>query len=90
MSDIYARTYDGAKAITKSDTVNDPAGPFAGLLVTVIGNVAFVTTSGDTVTLTAVAANTVIPFATKRVDSTGTTATVLGLTCPRFEGARNS
>jgi hypothetical protein len=90
MSDILAQTYDGAKAVTKSDTDNDPDGPFAGLLVTATGTVSLVTIRGDTISLTAVAANTVLPFATKRVNTTGTAATVLGLLAPRFEGARNT
>jgi hypothetical protein len=90
MSDILSQTYTGAKAVTVSDGTNDPAGPFAGLIVTVTGNVAFVMPNGDTVALTSVANNTVIQFAVSRVKSTGTTATVLGLLAPRFEGARSS
>lgn len=37
MSNAWAVTYDYAVAVTKSDTVNDPAGPFAGLLATAAG-----------------------------------------------------
>lgn len=37
MSTLQAITYDYAVAVTKSDTVNDPAGPFAGLLATAAG-----------------------------------------------------
>jgi hypothetical protein len=90
MSDILASTYSSAKAVTTSDGTNDPAGPFAGLLVTVTGNVVFITPAGDTVTMSAVAANVLIPIHCKRVKTTGTTATVLGLLAARFEGARNS
>ena len=79
-SSIQAITYEGAKAVTKSDSVADPAGPFAGLLVTATGTVKFTTITGDTVALTAVAANAIIPIATSRVWSTGTAATVVGLT----------
>jgi hypothetical protein len=37
MSTLHAVTYDYPVAVTKSDTVNDPAGPFAGLLCTAAG-----------------------------------------------------
>ena len=78
-SSIQAITYEGAKAVTLSDSVKDPAGPFAGLLVTATGNLKFTTITGDTVALTAVANNAIIPIAISRVWSTGTSATVVGL-----------
>ena len=79
MSDIQAVTYQDAVTVAKSDTVADAAGPFAGLLCTAAGTVSFVTPSGSTVALTAVAANSIIPIACKRVNSTGTAGTFLGL-----------
>ena len=79
MSDIQAITYLDGVAVTKSDTTNDPAGPFAGFLVTVTGNVSFVTMGGNTIALTSVAANVVIPIACRRINSTNTSATVVGL-----------
>lgn len=36
---LWATTYDYPATVTKSDTVNDPAGPFAGLLATATGTV---------------------------------------------------
>jgi len=80
MSDINATSYQGSAAVTKSDTTGDPAGPFAGLLVTVTGTVKLTMTDGSTVALlTNLAANVVLPFQVTRVWSTGTTATVIGL-----------
>jgi hypothetical protein len=80
MSSLGAKVYWTGKAVTASDTVDDPAGPFAALYVTAAGTVAFITPTGDTVTLaTSVTANTEIPINCKRVKSTGTTATVIGL-----------
>lgn len=68
----------GAFAIAPSNTV-DLVVPANGLYVTVTGNVVF-DCGGITITLTAVAANTKLPFRVTRVRATGTTATVIGLT----------
>jgi hypothetical protein len=65
----------GAQAVTPSDTV-DLANAARGLWVTAGGNVVFDTVGGDTVTLSAVSANSLLPFMVARV-RTGTTATVL-------------
>lgn len=63
---------------TKSDTVDDPAGPAqAGLYVIAVGNVVFEDYLGNVITLAAVPAFTRIPIAAKRIHNTGTTATVL-------------
>jgi hypothetical protein len=86
MSNIQAITYEGAKAVTKSDTAADPIGPFAGFLVTATGNVKFQTILGDTVTLSSLAANVFVPIACSRIWSTGTTATVLGLISAPYKG----
>lgn len=65
------------EAATPSDTVADPKGlAKKGVLVTVAGNVSLVDGGGNTVALTAVAAGTLIPIQTRRINSTGTTATV--------------
>lgn len=90
MSGILSRVYTGAKAVTVSDTVDDPKGPFAGLLVTVTGNVSFITQEGDTVSLTSVAANTELHVAVRRVRSSSTTATVVGLTAAPYKPAVSS
>lgn len=90
MSGILSRVYTGAKAVTLSDTVDDPKGPFAGLLVTATGTVSFVTQEGDTVSLTAVAANTELHIAVRRVRTTGTAGTVIGLTAAPYKPAVSS
>ena len=43
MSSILAVTYSKAFAVTASDTVNDPHGPFAGLYIGGAGNVQLIT-----------------------------------------------
>jgi hypothetical protein len=68
-----------AVAVTPSNTVDDPAGPFDGVLVAVAGNVSCVTSSGSTIAVTAAAAGTVLPVSIVRVNVTGTSATLLGL-----------
>ena len=82
MSSIAATTYDGAYAVTKSDTVDDPnGGPagFAGLLVVATGTLSFVDALGNTVAITLVPAFALIPVRCVRVNTTGTSATVFGL-----------
>lgn len=80
MSQILARIYDDAVAITPSDaTPQAPNQPFAGLFVAAAGNLAFITPSGNTITCTALPAGTEIHIRVKQVKSTGTTATVAGL-----------
>ena len=39
MSGLWATTYDYPVAVTPSNTVDDPAGPFAGLLSTAAGTI---------------------------------------------------
>lgn len=65
----------GSRGIAPSDSVN-LANYARALYVTVTGNVSFLDMEGNTVSLTAVPAFTVIPIACARVNSTGTTATV--------------
>jgi hypothetical protein len=87
VSNILAQTYDGAADVTKSDTVADPAGPFAGLLVSVAGTLKLTTVRGYTVAFTVVAGQEV-HIATQRVWSTGTSATVIGLLVHPFAGPK--
>ena len=82
MSNQWAQTYDYPVAVTKSDTVDDPAGNFAGLLVSVAGNVVIWTVGGPQAGLPltiAVVAGQELHFPIRRVGTTGTTATVFGL-----------
>lgn len=69
--------YTETRAVTPSDST-DLSEPATGLLVTVAGTVSFVC-GGQTVNLSTVAANTILPFRVSRVRSTGTTATVRAL-----------
>lgn len=81
MSNLWASVADYPVAVTKSDTVDDPGGPFAALLVTVAGNLVFWPLQGPQASspLTiAVVAGQYICFPVKRVGAS-TTATVLGL-----------
>ena len=80
MSDINAVTYYGSAAVTKSDTLADPAGPFAGLLMTAVGTLKVTLVDGSTLTFgTETIINKIFPYAVSRVWSTGTGATVVGL-----------
>jgi len=63
-------------AITPSDTVDLPRVTDA-ILVGSTGNVAAVMQNNVAVTLTALAAGTVLPIAARRVNAAGTTATGL-------------
>lgn len=69
-----------AVAATVSDTVADPAGPFRGFLVTAAGTVKFTTQGGTAVTLSAVTVGQIYPIRISHVWSTGTSATIYGLT----------
>lgn len=78
MSSILARTYDDMKDVTKSDSTDDPAGPFAALLVTAAGTLKITTKRGTVIALAAVAVGERIECSVVRVWSTGTGATVVG------------
>lgn len=67
-------------AVTGSDTVSDPAGPFDGLLVGAAGN-ATILAEGDSTAraFTGLTVGTYIPVKIKRINSTGLTATVYGV-----------
>jgi hypothetical protein len=80
MSDIAASAYDGAVAVTPSDTLNDPGGPFAGLYTGSGGNIKITDPVGNSTVLAGTAAGVVLPIRCVRVWSTGTAATgVVGL-----------
>jgi hypothetical protein len=82
MSDIGATSYQGSAATTPSNTSNDAAGPFAAFIIEAAGTVSIVMTDGSTRAFGAAsftAGPTIYPFQFKRVNSTGTTATVVGL-----------
>ncbi len=71
---LIGQIYQGGKAITTSDTVDQQG---RALWVGGTGNVVMVTVGGDTLTFTAIAANTLIPVSFKRINATNTTATAL-------------
>jgi hypothetical protein len=83
-STIQASTYDWAVAVTKSDTTNDPAGPFTGLYVSAGGTLVCDNLGGpqgsNPITITVVAGG-YICWPIKRI-RTATTATVFGLVSP--------
>lgn len=84
MSNIAASVFDRAVAVTKSDTTDDPAIEnmgFAGLYCTVAGTLKINDGIGQPVSFAAVAVG-IIPIRCRRVWSTGTSATVLGLLAP--------
>lgn len=90
MSNMWASTYDYAVVPTLSDTVNDPAGPFAGVLITATpgpgggGTIAIWPNSGpmNPVNLPIVIqvnAGVTLNFPIARIGLTGTSVTCLGL-----------
>lgn len=81
MSTVAAIVFDYAVAVTPSDTVNDPAGPFTALLVDTAGTIKVTLYGGTGAAITLkVIAGQVVPFPVRRVWSTGTvTAVVFGL-----------
>jgi hypothetical protein len=87
VSNILAVTYDSARAITPANgTIFDQ--PFAGLLVTATGTLKFTSANGDDVTLSSTTVGQIIPIATTRVYSTGTSASVMGLVAPPYKGGQ--
>jgi hypothetical protein len=81
-SNLFATTYDYPVAVTKSDTAQDPAGPFAGLLVDTAGILKMTPLGGPDAT-TSITINVVagqyIRFPVRNVWSGTTTAVVFGL-----------
>jgi hypothetical protein len=66
------------KAVTPDDVNDLPAG-CRGIYVNVTGNISLTDQSGNTLPFSNVAANTVLPLAVRRINATGTTATVYAL-----------
>ena len=66
-------------AVTQSDTVADPAGPFRGIFIGVAGILKFTTLGGTDVTLQSgeLAVGVIHPIRVARVWSTITTATAI-------------
>lgn len=87
MSNILAITYDDAIAVTPSDTVDDPNGPFAGFFIGgTAGSVAFLTNRGHAATITP-GAGVIVPIAIRRILSGGTSATnIYGVIAMPFKG----
>ena len=81
--------YEGAFAPTLSDTGTDANGPFAGLIVTVVGTLKVHTVAGQDVSFAATTVGQLIPLAVTRVWSTGTSATVVGLSMNPYKPALN-
>ena len=89
MSSIQSITYEDVTAVTQSDTVADPAGPFAGFFASVAGIVQIQTIRGRTVTLT-INAGLIYPIAITRVWNSVTTATgIFGLTANPYRPVVN-
>ena len=77
------RSWDSAIPATPSDTVYEPTGPFQAILVWVGGTVSFVDEAGNASgTSGTIAAGTTIFCKGVRINSTGTSATVLLLKAP--------
>lgn len=66
--------YQTARAITPSDSQDQT---YRAIYVGGAGNVTVITAGGETTTFTAPPVGSIIPIETKRVMSTGTTATLL-------------
>jgi hypothetical protein len=87
MSDIKSITYEGASAVTASDTVNDPRGPFAAVFTGAGGTIKLTTLRNEAVTFVSLPAGVILPVATLRVWASGTTATgVLGMIALPYKG----
>lgn len=68
--------YSKSRAVTPSNTQDIANGYVSdAVFFPSAGNAVLVLDDGSTVTLTSVAANSIHPFAIKRVNATGTTAT---------------
>jgi hypothetical protein len=90
MSDIYSLLFEDQQAVTPSDTVNDPNGPFAGLHIGGSGTVRIINGRGRDVTIVGCQAGTIYPYPVVRVFTTTTTATsILGLSAPAYRAPMN-
>ena len=79
--------YDDGVAVTASDTVNDPKGPFAGFHTGSGGTVRVITLRGRDLTLGSLPAGVVYPLGILRVFVATTSATgVLGMYEAGYKG----
>jgi hypothetical protein len=88
MSNIQARTYEGAVAVTASDSTDDPGGPFAALWIGGAGSGGLKVTmiNGDVVSFAGVPVGMML-LAVKRVWTTGTSVTsVIGMKAMPYAG----
>ena len=88
MAGTVLEVYENAFAVTVSDTTADPNGPFAGLVCDVAGTLKITTLGGQTLALHVIAGQH-LKIAVQRVWSTGTAATVIGLSNPPYKPALN-
>jgi hypothetical protein len=87
-SDIRAVTYDDAVAVTASDTVNDPNGPFSALQATVGGGLIRVTTLRGSTAVVYLVLGEILTLAVTRVWVSGAVATgIVGFKAPAVNGA---
>jgi hypothetical protein len=87
MAQHVTLVYDGAKAITKSDTVNDPAGPFAAFYTGEGGDIKVTTINGDDITFKSTPAGVIVPIPIRRIwNSVTAAATPLGLKEAGYKG----
>jgi len=63
------------RSVTPSDTISIKNGPARALYIGVAGNLVAINENGVAVTFKGLAAGTVLPITTKRVNATNTTAT---------------
>lgn len=76
MGDIRSVTYEGALAVTPSDTLPLQSGAlYAGFYTGSGGNITVVTSRGETVEFASTAAGIIIPVAISQVKASGTAAT---------------
>lgn len=86
MSTIQAITYEDAQSVTASDTVDDPAGPFAGFFTGAGGTVKVRTTRKTDIQITNLPAGVIMPLAIIRVFATPAPPSgVLGMTALPYD-----
>jgi hypothetical protein len=91
VSSILAITYDDAIPVTASDSVDDPAGPFAGFHTGAGGTIKVTTIKGTNRTITNMPAGVVYPLAIRKVWATpAPPANVLGMVANPFKKAVSS
>lgn len=87
MSNILATTYDGAVAVTPSDSAAQFTSPAAGFIVGSAGTVTLITARNQTVQFTFGLAGQGLSIAFTWIKFTGTSCTgIIALTAPPFIG----